>query len=297
LAARSDLSRRLRSALVLLAVVALGLNLDAFWLRRDACFAAVVALIVALTYSEFCNLCEARGIRTFRVLGTVGCLGLFVLHWLTLPNVLSRPLPRSVLDAGLVVLIFAVFLRQAFIKDARDALPAVGMTLLGVLYLWFLPSFMLRIRHLGGADWLVTGHNLFVALVFVAKISDVGAYFFGRKFGRTKLIPRISPAKSLEGALFGLASSVGMAFALWGLGALPRITAQEALAFGLLVGVTGQCGDLLESIFKRSGGHKDSAKLLPGYGGLLDVMDSLIISAPPAYLFLRLVGGLRMGTG
>ncbi len=318
MAERTELGSRLRSGALLLGVIAAGLAADVFWIKRDVCFFLIVAVTMALAYNEFCNLCEAWGIRAFRIFGIVGCLGLLTLQWFTLPH--WRPAPgggwmplladsyenaRPLLDAGVIVLIFAMFLRQAFIKAAKDALPAVSMTLLGIIYIWFLPGFLLRIRHLGGDEWLYTGHGLFVAIVFVSKVADVGGYFFGERFGRHKLIPRISPAKSIEGAAFGLAASVAMAFGLWALDILPHSTpggapafgAWETLAFGLLVGGTGMCGDLLESIFKRSGGHKDSSRMLPGYGGVLDVVDSLIISAPPAYLFLRLVAGLTMAGG
>ncbi len=318
MAARTDLGSRLRSAALLMGVLVGGLVADVFWIERDVSFFAILAVCMALAYNEFCNLCEAWGIKPFRIFGIVGCLGLVTLQWFTLPHWRQAPgggwMPlladsyedaRPLLDAGVIVLIFAMFLRQAFIKQAKDALPAVGMSVLGIIYVWFLPGFLLRIRHLGGNDWVFVGNGLLVATLFVSKVADVGAYFFGRKFGRHKLIPRISPAKSIEGAAFGLASSVAMAFGLWALGFLPHSTpwgtpafgALETLAFGLLVGGTGMCGDLLESIFKRSGGHKDSSRMLPGYGGMLDVVDSLIISAPPAYFFLRLVAGLTMTGG
>jgi len=108
--------------------------------------------------------------------------------------------------------------------------------------------------------------------------------------------------ETMEGAVAGLVCSVAMAFGLRAIGVLPVVGPggraafgiAETVAFGLLVGGTGMCGDLFESILKRSGGHKDSSRMLPGYGGVLDVVDSVIISAPPAYLFLRLVTGMTM---
>ncbi|MHC4915485.1 MAG: phosphatidate cytidylyltransferase [Planctomycetota bacterium] len=315
MAGRTELARRLRAAAVLLALMTGALYADIYLLGCDVGLMVLGAVTLAFAYNEFCNLCEAYGIRPFRVFGMVGCIFLLFLQWATLPTWsfdaagAGRPLfwgdyekARAVLDGAAVLVIFVMFLRQAFIKDSRDALPALGMTLLGVIYCWFLPSFAFRIRHLGGRNWLITGHNLLIALIFVSKIADVGAYFFGKKFGRHKLIPRISPAKSIEGAVAGLACSVAMAFALRAIGVLPVLGpggrlafgAAETVAFGLLVGGTGMCGDLFESILKRSGGHKDSSRMLPGYGGVLDVVDSVIISAPPAYLFLRMVTGLTM---
>ncbi len=315
MAARTDLGKRLRAALILLAFIAGSLSADIYIFRRDVGLLMLIALAMGFAYNEFCNLCESWGTRAFRGFGVIGCVVLLLVQWGTLPHcrVLDdgswAPLfadtyhqARPVLDVAVIVAIFVVFLRQAFIKDAKDALPALGMTILGAIYCWYLPGFLFRIRHLGGEDWLATGHGLLIAVIFVSKIADVGAYFFGKKFGRHKLIPRISPGKSIEGAIFGLVCSVGMAFALWGLGVLPETRPDgwpafgiaETVAFGLLVGGTGMCGDLFESILKRSGGHKDSSRMLPGYGGVLDVVDSVIISAPPAYLFLRLVTGLTM---
>jgi phosphatidate cytidylyltransferase len=288
--------RRTRAALVMLAVVAAALWADYHWLQGDILFSVVLSVATVWAYSEFCDICEAWGIKPFRVWGMAGCLALLWLHWMTLPHSLSAPrqLPRGVLDAGLVILIFAVFLRQGFVKETHDALAAVSMTLLGVLYLWFLPSFLVRIRHLGGAEWLSVGNGLLISTVVLSKISDVGAYFVGRHFGRHKLIPRISPAKSVEGAVAGLASSVGAAYACSALGLLPGIPGWAVPAFGLVAGLAGQCGDLMESLFKRSGGVKDSGAAVPGYGGILDVIDSLLITAGPAYFFLRFFGGLEM---
>jgi len=315
LAARTELGKRLRAAAILLAVIAAALGADVYLFKRDVGLLVVCTVAMAFAYNEFCSLCESWGTRPFRGFGIVGCVLLLFVQWGTLPHcrVLDdgswAPLfaatyqqARPVLDVAVIVAIFVVFLRQAFIKDPKDALPALGMTILGAIYCWYLPSFLFRIRHLGGANWLTVGHGLLIAVIFVSKMADVGAYFFGKKFGRHKLIPRISPGKSIEGAVFGLACSVGMAFALRGLEILPSVRPDglpafgvpETVAFGLLVGGTGMCGDLFESILKRSGGHKDSSRMLPGYGGVLDVLDSVIISAPPAYLFLRLVTGLTM---
>lgn len=321
----SELGRRLLVSTVLIAALALAFAADGFLLGKDLCLNLILTAVTIWAYNEFANLCAAWGVKTFRVLGIIACVGLIWLHWLTLPHVLPAysgagdnsvfyslvpnwmveadvcdldPVPvhisPSVLDGALVLVIFAVFLRQAFIKETRDALPAISMTLLGILYLWLLPSFLIRIRHLGGSDWLINGAKLLLSTIALSKLSDVGAYFIGRRWGRHKLIPRISPAKSVEGAVAGLATSMAAAYGLAAVGFLPRITGLWVPAFGLLAGAAGQCGDLLESLFKRSGGSKDSGTLLPGYGGILDVIDSLLVAAAPAYLFLRLAGSLEM---
>jgi len=287
----STLLRRVLASGGLMLAVAGAFCADLFWRRDDLFLQVILSVVTFLAYWEFCDLCESWGVKVFRVLGAVGCVAMVWLHWLTLREI--GVLPPEALEAGLVVFIFAVFLRQGLIHENRDALPAVAMTLLGVLYLWFLPGFLVKIRHLGGdGHWLSVGNGLLIGTIAVSKMSDVGAYLCGSLIGRTKLIPRISPAKTVEGSACGLLFSVGTAFACSALGLLGGVKGPAlVVAFGLLVGLASQCGDLLESIFKRSGGLKDSGRLLPGYGGILDVLDSLLISAPPAYLFLWLVGG------
>jgi phosphatidate cytidylyltransferase len=293
----SETLRRVVAALSILAVVGGALVADLLWVRLDVCLTVFLSVVTVLAYGEFCDMCESWGTRPFRIWGTVGCLGLLWLHWLALSGMLPVAPGAQLLEAGVVAVIFAVFLRQSFIQENRDALPAVGMTLLGIVYLWFLMSFLARIRHLhpAGADWLAAGTKLLIGTVALSKVSDIGAYFVGRHFGRHKLIPRISPAKSVEGSIAGLASSVGAAYLCSAIGILPGLGGWMVPVFGLLAGATGQCGDLLESLFKRSGGVKDSGSTFPGFGGILDVIDSLLITAPPAYFFLRFVAGLELG--
>jgi CDP-diglyceride synthetase len=295
--AGSETPRRALAAVGIVAVVGGALAADFFWARRDVLLTVVLTVATVLAYGEFCDMCESWGAKPFRIWGMAGCVGLLWLHWLAMSGIVERALGVQLLEAGVVLVAFAVFLRQAFIAESRDALPAVGMTLLGVLYLWFLPCFLVRIRHLElpGTDWLLVGNSLLISTVVLCKISDVGAYFVGRRFGRHKLIPRISPAKSVEGSVAGLAASVGAAYACSALGILPGLRGWMVPVFGLLAGATSQCGDLLESLFKRSGGVKDSGSTFPGYGGILDVIDSLLITAAPAYFFLRFAAGLELG--
>ncbi len=129
------------------------------------------------------------------------------------------------------------------------------------------------------------------ATIFVIKSSDAGAYFVGRSMGRRKLAPRISPGKTVEGAIGGLLVAALVSYGLLGVLApaiLPSakgVSILPALAFGLLVAVVGILGDLSMSMFKRDAGMKDSASWLPGLGGMLDILDSVLWAAPVAYLF------------
>jgi phosphatidate cytidylyltransferase len=163
-------------------------------------------------------------------------------------------------------------------------LESVGVPLLGVVYLWGCLSFVARTEALPGAG--VGG----VALLFaVAKGSDIAAYYAGTRLGRHRLAPRVSPKKSVEGAAGALVASLLIAVGVVRLLGLPFGLGQAAL-FGGVVGLAGQAGDLAESFLKRKLRCKDSAQLLPGFGGVLDLADSLAGSAPVAYVMFRLLG-------
>jgi phosphatidate cytidylyltransferase len=130
------------------------------------------------------------------------------------------------------------------------------------------------------------GHLWIAYLIAVTKIGDIAAYFIGSLWGRHSLIPHISPKKSVEGTLAGLSASVlvSAAFA----GHLPvAFGAWQLAGIGLVTGIVAQCGDLSESLIKRYCGAKDSSRTIPGFGGLLDVMDSVLFTAPLFYFFLN----------
>jgi phosphatidate cytidylyltransferase len=123
-----------------------------------------------------------------------------------------------------------------------------------------------------------------VLLLSVTWMNDTGAYFAGRALGRHKMIPRVSPSKTWEGFAGGLLFSLGAAFAVRAIG-FPALTAPDCLFLGLAAGILGPTGDLAESSLKRGFGVKDSGKILPGHGGLLDRIDALLFTAPLFYFF------------
>ena len=137
-----------------------------------------------------------------------------------------------------------------------------------------------------------TGMRLMLYLVLVVKITDIGAYTFGRLFGRHKMVPVLSPGKTWEGAAGGVvsalvASLVFIAVTGGKFGEL-HFSMLDGVVLGVLLSVSGQVGDLCESFLKRICGVKDSGRSIPGMGGLLDVLDSLLFGAPVLYLYLRL---------
>ncbi len=170
---------------------------------------------------------------------------------------------------------------------ASGAIGDIAVTLLIIFYLGLLPHYLLRIRH-AGSVWLLL---YFIAVV---KFSDIGAYFTGYALGRHKLIEWLSPKKTVEGFAGGILFSMIASTILTQWVGIPMGPDGQALAirpagaaiFGLLMAVLGQAGDLLESLFKRDAEAKDSAAIIPAFGGILDLLDSLLPTAPVAYYVL-----------
>jgi phosphatidate cytidylyltransferase len=167
----------------------------------------------------------------------------------------------------------------------------ISGTVLAVAYVGLLGSFLVQIR------WLESPYQGLVplaALVATAKGADMGAYFAGRAAGRHKLWPRLSPNKTIEGAIGGLILAVIFALIVFGLTRLLFQTSvlswPAVIGFGVLVGGAAQLGDLMESMIKRDCERKDSSATLPGFGGVLDVLDSLLFAGPVAYGYWLIFG-------
>ncbi len=217
---------------------------------------------------------------------------------------LWRPVPESqaLARAAWPLLAFMLVVLLAFVGEMRryqkpgGVIVNVALAVFGVAYIGLTLSFCAQLRILGGRD---AGLVALAALVIVVKMGDTGAYTVGRLFGRHKMTPLLSPGKTWEGF------AGGMAFALVGswlaFHLLPRAmrfelpqTSWNWVVFGLAVGVAGVLGDLAESLLKRDMGRKDSSTWMPGFGGLLDLLDSILFAAPVAYLvwYAGLIDGL-----
>ncbi len=240
------------------------------------------------------------------VVGLLASRGLRPLPWLiyggsflvTASNILpvfwpGSPFPglaSPCLALGLVTL-------AAFLGEMRryerpgEVMERLALGVFGVVYAGLLLSFVAQMRGLGpGGAW---GLPAIASLVIVVKMSDIGAYTVGRLIGRHKMAPVLSPGKTLEGAAGGVVfACAGAYLALaWLAPAMigqPLQPAWSWLPFGVLVGLTGMFGDLAESLFKRDVGRKDSSTWLPGFGGVLDLLDSILFAAPVAYLLWML---------
>jgi len=168
-------------------------------------------------------------------------------------------------------------------SDQRKAFAAAVAAFAGVVWLGYLPGFLLRIRYLGGSFWPIL-------LILSIKMNDTFAYFGGKAFGRTPLSP-VSPKKTVEGAVAGLVggAAIFVAGALCApSGAVVRpFSWPGAVASGMIIGVVAQAGDLAESLVKRAADVKDSGRGIPGLGGILDILDSLLFACPVGYFLIR----------
>jgi phosphatidate cytidylyltransferase len=205
--------------------------------------------------------------------------------------------PAQSYDFEVAVLLFfllVVFGRQMFARTRVVApLERMAYTIFGLLYVLWLFNFVTKIVYVipGGSVGEVTGHFYVLYLIVVTKFSDMGAYLVGSAFGRNLLVPSISPKKTWEGLAGGLIFSVLGSYALFFLmpNQLSELTWIHATVLGLLLGFAAIIGDLAESIIKRSTEVKDSGRLFPGIGGALDLIDSLLFTAPLLFFYMRLV--------
>ncbi|MCL2640021.1 MAG: phosphatidate cytidylyltransferase [Phycisphaerales bacterium] len=165
-------------------------------------------------------------------------------------------------------------------QKVEGAMANAGATLLAITYLGVLPGFFLPIC-LTHSAWML------LAIIAVVKAADTGAYAVGRLIGKHKLIPWLSPGKTIEGFIGGIALSAIVSLLLLHF-TLPAFSIPMSLLAGIILGAIGQAGDLLESLLKRDAGVKDSGRL-PGFGGILDILDSPLLAAPAAYWLLKLV--------
>ena len=281
-----DLRRRL-------AVAALGIPLGiAVIYLGDWWVAGVMALIAALGTAEVYRLAEARGTRPFRWVGILASAFLVLsAAWTGSVAAWSTWGWASLLAVALACLVAAVFRG----RTERGPLAAVAATVLGVVYVGATLSFAVHLRAFPEVSDGVAGWGGAFLLIFVLTgtwCGDAAAYFAGRRWGRRKLLPSVSPSKTVEGAIGGLVGAAAAAalftFVLADPMEGPPLPVLGAAVLGLLLGGVAQLGDLVESVLKREAGVKDSGTLIPGHGGILDRFDAVLFTVPLAYLLLPL---------
>lgn len=257
----------------------------------------VFLLAVAFGQLEFYHITNVGGIPAFRVVGVLsGTALLSVTYWTVGPRPEQRALANELQMLVLALTILAVFIRQFPQKHNNKPLATIGCTLLGIWYVPFLFNYFNYVAFgwddvRGQPGIGLTGFMMAAFLVAVVKLTDVGAYFTGRAFGRHKLFPRISPAKTWEGFFGGIATAMvcSLLFQYFSGGHFGVLTMSRmhAAILGVLLALAGVAGDLFESLLKRAAGVKDSSGVVPGMGGVLDVIDSLLFGAPVLYYYAR----------
>ncbi|MBV9490910.1 MAG: phosphatidate cytidylyltransferase [Verrucomicrobia bacterium] len=240
---------------------------------------------------EYFTMIKQAGLSCFKTFGLVCGAAFFIGSFLV---VRSRG-TEGAYDfemAMLLVFLIGVFARQMFRPVVKSApLEAMAYTLFGLLYVAWLFNFLTEIVYAvpRAPDGVPRGQFYVLYLVVVTKFSDMGAYLVGSRIGKHQMVPHISPAKTWEGFVGSFVFAIlGSYLLLW---MLPRqlgyLNVVHGTLLGFLIGVGAVVGDLGESIIKRSTGVKDSGSMLPGIGGMLDLIDSLLFTAPLMFFYLR----------
>jgi phosphatidate cytidylyltransferase len=251
----------------------------------------VLSMLLPSATVELATLFAAERVRPYRFIAAIGA-GLLVAHAFCMQFPRLREYGTSSLAFIIVFTMLFAALRRAWVKQTHEAITHMAGTLLATLYLGGLAWFLMALRVKQSAvPGRLTGTTLIIVMILlVVKSTDIGAYFGGRAFGKHKLIPWLSPGKTWEGLFFGLLTA-GAVGALFG-PAINRPTYNlewwKGVIFGVVIGGVGQLGDLLESLMKRDAEVKDSGQLVPGFGGVLDIIDSPLLAAPFAYLMFSL---------
>lgn len=277
---------RLVLGTVLIAAVAALCWLDARAALPGTWLFPLALVITLLASGELLRICRVRGVLPAAWAVYLGNLAIVSANWL-------RPAAtRGVFDGPAIALGLAAI--GVFVAEMRryrapgQSLERLAGGMLALIYVGWLMSFLIQHRFVASGQ---LGLPALAALIIVVKMCDTGAYTVGRLIGRHKMTPTLSPGKTFEGLAGGLAfACVGAWFAFEQL--LPRLTPERKapaaygwIAYGLVVGLAGVAGDLAESLLKRDAGVKDSSAWMPGFGGVLDIVDSLLIAAPLSYLF------------
>jgi phosphatidate cytidylyltransferase len=243
---------------------------------------AVVAVVVLIAGVETFRLLTAAGHASFPSLGVV----------LAVVVALGDSIKPVTGGSGLLLLgvgVVLIGIAALTLPDPREGLAALATTTFGAAYLGLL-GYVSRLVSAGPAvdpeatlGWLGPGRSWVLVLVLGVWSFDTAAYLFGRRFGRRRFIPHISPGKTVEGVAAGAVAAVVVTALLVAAIGRPAIA---GIGLGLAIAVAAQAGDLVESMLKRAAGAKESGRLIPGHGGMLDRIDSFLFAAPVAYLYV-----------
>ncbi|OGX00375.1 MAG: hypothetical protein A3I73_03380 [Omnitrophica bacterium RIFCSPLOWO2_02_FULL_45_16] len=268
----SSLKKRITSAILILSLAAIITFYFPNWV-----FSLLASFMIGCALWEFFGLAEKKGIFVYKYFGIfVGMLVPIIIYFQLGTEGYFAMEPFSIVIACLLIFVL-LFIR----RENSQSLASVAVTMFGLLYIAWFFSFFIKLKFLPQGALLVS------FLILVTKMGDVGAYFVGKLFGKHSLILRISPNKTVEGTIGGLMFSI--AAALLGKLYLPNFSHLHLLLLGLLLGILAQVGDLAESLIKRDCAVKDSGNNISGFGGMLDVIDSLLFTAPIFYFYVKVI--------
>jgi phosphatidate cytidylyltransferase len=287
------LLRRLLSSLVLWGIVLFALFSKTHWLS-DSLFVVSVIFLAVAGLAEFYGIAEKRGMVCFKGWGMLGGALLIGGTFLQLTgHIGTQGSPARVNDfetSFIILFVLGLSLRQLFSRTNPAGLTAISMTLFGLLYVPWLLNFVQKIQFFEfRPPWARTGNLYVLYFILVTKFSDTGAYLLGSVIGRHKMIPRVSPGKTWEGfaGAILLSTAASLVFTRLFGSRMVGMNWTHAVILGIALSVCAVIGDLIESLFKREAGLKDSGRWFPGIGGILDLLDSLLFNAPIMYLYLR----------
>lgn len=282
----NEVSQRLLTAAILIPIV-LG---AIFW--GGIAFLLLIVVAIGIALWEFYGLMEAKGFVPLKQVGTVAGVVIALLAFVSGSDYLG--------DIVTAVILIAMVI-QLTRKNVKAAITGISVTVLGVLYVAWLLSHAIFLRNIEtellaqyGQSFLATeplargdlGSFSLILVLAGTYLADTGAFFVGRKWGKSKLASRVSPQKSWEGLGGGCVASVGGVF-LVKLFFGSHLEGVHCVILGLILSSAGLLGDLVESLMKRDAERKDSGEILPGHGGLLDRIDSLLFTIPITYYYIK----------
>ena len=273
----TNLQQRLLTAGVVIPVLLVLFYLGGLW------FLGLAEFVILIGMLEFCRMVNAKGFPAHAILGTIAALCLGVAAYFARLDLIVMILTL----AGL-----AILAAQISSKDLKTAINSTSATMMGVIYVGFFLCHIVLLRNWDGTKGKVDiGLFLIVLTIAITFLNDAGAFFIGRKWGKHKMTPVISPKKSWEGVggaiVFGIAGSAltKLVFDRWIL--TTNLAWVHCIILGALLVCAAIVGDLVESLFKRDAGIKDSGTLLPGHGGAFDRIDSLIWAGVLGFFWIR----------
>ncbi|HSU56615.1 MAG TPA: CDP-archaeol synthase [Candidatus Dormibacteraeota bacterium] len=283
--------RRFTSSVILWSIILFGL-FSGNRLISNYVFVIIIVFLAATGLIEFYGLVEKRGLVCFSRWGVFAGILLMLGTFLNVTGLIGTSSeaggPSRVNDfetSFLILFVLGLCMRQFFSRSNTAGILAISTTLFGLMYVPWLLNFIQKINFFPGVD----GRYYLLYFILITKFSDTGAYSIGSLFGRHKMIPRISPGKTWEGfggaILFSTISS--LLFVHFFQNKMAAMNSMHAIILGVVLSIAAVVGDLIESLFKREAGVKDSGHLFPGIGGILDLLDSLLFNAPIMYLYLR----------